>query len=205
MDMTKVGAGCTLGGLSIWSEIHRGKKLLPNFLKSNLQMTDDTSFDTANAISVMEFRQNRKLANFFSSDSAIKRLKSLLQYLDVSHEFEQRALYSTQYSQIYSCFLDAIKAYDSKNKSLSASDLVATCSIVKKLITFLSNIIKTKWQYKSLAYLVRCLLSHTNKHTVRMLGVELLLQLIDALGSSADDLLLDLLPGTIVWTPFLSP
>ncbi|KAL0222915.1 hypothetical protein P9112_002305 [Eukaryota sp. TZLM1-RC] len=167
-------------------------------------MSVDTPFDAANAISLMEFRSNKKLSNFFSSDSAIKRLKSLLQYLEVSHEFEQRALYSTQYAQVYSCFLDAIKAYDARNKTLSASELISCCGVVKRLLQFLPNIIKTKWQYKSLVYLVKCLLVHTNKHSVRMLGVELLLHLVDALSSSADDSLLELIPGLIVWTPFFA-
>ncbi|KAL0222045.1 hypothetical protein RCL1_001899 [Eukaryota sp. TZLM3-RCL] len=163
----------------------------------------DTEPSPESSNTLIEFRTNKKLKNFFNTDDSTKRLKSILQYLEVSHEFEQRAFFSTQYSQIYSCFLDALKTYDARNKTLHTAELVTTCTIVKKIVTFLPNIIKTKWQYKSLVYLVKCLLVTANKHLVRMLGVEIYLLLLDSISSSADDSLLSLFPSIVNWSPFL--
>eukprot|EP00792_Barthelona_sp_PAP020_P006528 TRINITY_DN3022_c0_g1_i1.p1 TRINITY_DN3022_c0_g1~~TRINITY_DN3022_c0_g1_i1.p1 ORF type:complete len:1394 (+),score=365.94 TRINITY_DN3022_c0_g1_i1:44-4225(+) len=149
-----------------------------------------------------DFRSNRKLSVFFNSNNHIKQLKSLISYIDNCHEIEQRSFYSVHYIDIYGVFIEAMNAYESKNKTLNSSEICSHLKVVKLMLQFMPYRIRTKWEFGSLTHVIRCALHHDNKHNVRILGFEMLLLLIDALGESVDQEIVDILSSVIDYRSF---
>ncbi|KAL0230130.1 hypothetical protein PCE1_003692 [Barthelona sp. PCE] len=151
-----------------------------------------------------DFKRNKRLSGFFNSTNHLKQLKSIVSFLESSLEVEQRSLYSVHYADIYSCFLSAIEHLDSRNKNLNVNDVLSYVGVTKRLLQYLPNVIRTKWQERSLLYTIGLVLKKTNKPKIRIAGLDMLLLLIDSLDDTVAPEALDMLMTLIDYEAFRS-
>eukprot|EP00761_Pharyngomonas_kirbyi_P000255 gb/GECH01000255.1/.p1 GENE.gb/GECH01000255.1/~~gb/GECH01000255.1/.p1 ORF type:complete len:1486 (+),score=342.16 gb/GECH01000255.1/:1-4458(+) len=139
--------------------------------------------------------------------SISKRFSALCRYVDNQGEEEVRNFFSANYSVIYSIYLDYLQKIDhsakQKKKYIENKEITNLTNILRTLFKHNNNIIRGKWQLKSITHELENLLEFQNSHTVRKLGFELLLQFVDILGNRADLKHIGMVMSVLDFSPFV--
>eukprot|EP01094_Clydonella_sp_ATCC50884_P008894 TRINITY_DN1843_c1_g1_i2.p1 TRINITY_DN1843_c1_g1~~TRINITY_DN1843_c1_g1_i2.p1 ORF type:complete len:1500 (-),score=588.09 TRINITY_DN1843_c1_g1_i2:141-4463(-) len=127
----------------------------------------------------------KKLKNFFDKNASLKkRWTSLISYVERATADELNKFFNENFYMIYGVFLDTFSAYEAncKKSKHSTREIEDILMILKNVLIHLAELIRRKWQTRSIATILLKVLCKENKMSVRVLGFELLLMFLEAVG-----------------------
>jgi len=125
----------------------------------------------------------RKLRPFFDKNAGLgKRWKSLTSYNEKAGVEDLNKFFNENFYMIYGVFLDTFSAYENNCKKgrHSASEVTDVMEVLRNVLIHLSELIRKKWQTRSIAAVLEKLLYKENKINVRVSGFGLLLIFLEA-------------------------
>ena len=132
----------------------------------------------------LDERKKKKLKFFFDKNaSPSKRWKSLLSYVEKATEEELNKFFNENFYMIFGVFFDTFTAYETNSKKgkHSASEISDMLIILNNVLIYLAELIRKKWQTRSIAGVLEKLLYKENKITVREAGLQQLLIFMEAI------------------------
>lgn len=130
-----------------------------------------------------EDKLRKKLKNFFDKNASLnKRWKSLMSYVEKASSEDLNKFFNENFYMIYGVFLDSFQAYENscKKGKHSNSEVIDLMTILRNVLVHLSELIRKKWQTRSIASVLEKVLCKENKVTIRLIGFELMLIFLDA-------------------------
>eukprot|EP01104_Vermistella_antarctica_P013529 TRINITY_DN4112_c0_g1_i3.p1 TRINITY_DN4112_c0_g1~~TRINITY_DN4112_c0_g1_i3.p1 ORF type:complete len:1259 (-),score=365.16 TRINITY_DN4112_c0_g1_i3:66-3842(-) len=147
----------------------------------------------------------KKLNNFFDKNASLsKRFKSMTSYVERASDEELNRFFNEHFYMIYGVFLDTFSAYESnckKNKH-SSSEVQDLLTVLRNVLVHLAELVRKRWQIRSIASVLEKVLYKENKHAIRQNGFELLIYFLEAVGTP-DDAQIDVFGSAIDLQVFL--
>mmetsp|Transcript_11261 Transcript_11261/g.42165 ORF Transcript_11261/g.42165 Transcript_11261/m.42165 type:complete len:1524 (-) Transcript_11261:2260-6831(-) len=140
-----------------------------------------------------------------------KRFKYILTFTESSTTDDEdiRQFYGSNFSLVYKIFLDTMHYLDGTakmkkgNKNISTSETVGLSKLILALFRYNREIIKKKWQQRSIVQYIEIYLEQGNVFAIRKAGFEMLLGFLDILQEEADPKLYDLLLNSVDFSKHL--
>lgn len=101
--------------------------------------------------------------------SRLKHFKTLIEHVDYS---ELPLLFKSHFSFIYHTFIDTFSTFDCNSKQ-RRDDLSCILFMLEKILIFNAELIKKRWQFYSLTFVMQKLLHRNNTWRLRQEGVRL--------------------------------
>eukprot|EP01102_Stenamoeba_stenopodia_P015219 TRINITY_DN516_c0_g1_i1.p1 TRINITY_DN516_c0_g1~~TRINITY_DN516_c0_g1_i1.p1 ORF type:complete len:1485 (+),score=330.88 TRINITY_DN516_c0_g1_i1:382-4836(+) len=148
----------------------------------------------------------KKLNNFFDKNASLsKRFKSLISYIERASPEELNKFFNENFYMIYGVFLDTFSAVEGncKKGKHSQTDVTDLLIVLKNVLLYLQELVRKRWQIRSIAGVLEKVLYKENKASIRVTGFELLLFFLEAL-QSPEEPQTELLGCAIDFAPFIT-
>lgn len=99
----------------------------------------------------------------------LKHFKTLIEHLDYN---EITSLFNTHFSFIYHTFIDTFSNFDCNSKH-RREDLDCLLFMLENILVYNSKLVKKRWQFYSITFVMQKLLHQDNTHKLRQEGVRL--------------------------------
>lgn len=99
----------------------------------------------------------------------LKHFKTLIEHLDYN---EITSLFNTHFSFIYHTFIDTFSNFDCNSKQ-RREDLDCLLFMFEKILIYNSKLVRKRWQFYSITFVMQKLLHQDNTHKLRQEGVRL--------------------------------
>lgn len=112
----------------------------------------------------------------------LKHFKILIEHLDYN---EVTSLFNSHLSFIYHTFIDTFSNYDCTSKQ-RREDLDCILYMLEKILIYNSRLVKKRWQFFSITFVMQKLLHKDNSHKLRQEGVRLFILWYEILGDETN-------------------